>query len=59
MGWEKRQGKLYYYRKRRVDGQVRSIYIGCGEQARQASLEDGIALPVAQEAVELQQVSPK
>ncbi len=33
MGWEDRNGTLYYYRKKRVDGRVVSEYIGRGEFA--------------------------
>lgn len=28
MGWENRNGSLYYYRKERDGGRVRSVYIG-------------------------------
>jgi hypothetical protein len=45
MGWEKRSGKLYYYRKERVAGRVRSVYLGSGERAIAASLEDGVPVP--------------
>lgn len=30
MAWEERNGKAYYYRKRRVGTQVRSEYVGSG-----------------------------
>jgi hypothetical protein len=30
MGWEKRGNGRYYYEKRRVDGRVRSVYVGHG-----------------------------
>ncbi len=33
MGWEKRAGRRYYYRKRRQGLQVRSEYVGMGELA--------------------------
>jgi hypothetical protein len=33
MAFEKRNGSLYYYRKERTGGRVRSIYIGSGEMA--------------------------
>jgi len=35
MGWETRRGRLYYYRKRRIDGRVVSEYIGDGPYAHQ------------------------
>lgn len=31
MGWEERNGNLYYYRKERDGSHVRSVYIGSGE----------------------------
>jgi hypothetical protein len=34
MGWEKRGGRQYYYRKERDGGRVRSVYVGSGETAR-------------------------
>lgn len=34
MGYEKRGGNLYYYKKKRVNGRVVSQYIGGGELAR-------------------------
>lgn len=34
MGYEKRGGNEYYYRKRRVNGRVVSQYIGGGDLAR-------------------------
>lgn len=34
MGWEKRGGREYYYRKEREGTSVRSVYVGCGETAR-------------------------
>lgn len=33
MGWENRNGNLYYYRKERDGSRVRSVYIGSGETA--------------------------
>ena len=30
MGWEKRNGRAYYYRKRRINGRVTSEYLGTG-----------------------------
>lgn len=37
MGWEVRNGQRYYYEKRRVDGRVRSVYVGSGDEGQQAS----------------------
>lgn len=34
MGWEKRRNGYYYYRKRRVNGRVRSEYVGRGAIAQ-------------------------
>jgi hypothetical protein len=51
MGWELRGTKRFYYRKTRVDGHVRSVYMGRGERAIAASLADG--LPVPQELDEV------
>ena len=33
MAWEERSGRRYYYRKERVGGRVRSVYVGGGETA--------------------------
>lgn len=33
MAWEKRGKRSYFYRKERVNGKVKSIYIGSGELA--------------------------
>ncbi len=42
MGWEDRNGRSYYYRKRRdpLTGRVHSLYFGNGARAQQAALED-------------------
>ena len=40
MGWEKRSGNSYYYRKRRRGGRVVSGYVGKGETASNAILAD-------------------
>ena len=43
MGWEeRRQGRLYYYRKERCAGRVRSRYIGAGEQAEMIAQLDAL-----------------
>jgi hypothetical protein len=34
MGWEKRGGREYYYRKEREGTRVRSVYVGAGETSR-------------------------
>lgn len=45
MGWERRKGKLYYYRKERGAEGVRSLYMGSGQKAIEASVADGIPVP--------------
>jgi hypothetical protein len=40
MGWETRNGKSYYYQKRREGGRVRSRYVGSGEVARFVAMMD-------------------
>src|SRR2546423_14374758 len=40
MGWEKRRGKSYYYRKVWREGRVVSVYCGGGERGMQAARED-------------------
>lgn len=37
MGWEKRGGKQYYYRKERDGSRVKSVYVGRGEIANMIS----------------------
>lgn len=52
MGWEKRKGKLYYYRKERgTDGRVRSIYCGSGARGEQAAREDAQRRTAAQATI--------
>jgi hypothetical protein len=43
MGWETRDGRDYYYRKRRVGGQVVSVYVGGGLIGTLAAREDAHA----------------
>ncbi len=43
MGWETRDGRDYYYRKRRVGGQVESVYVGGGLAGTLAAREDAQA----------------
>ena len=43
MGWQQRRRKQFYYRSQRVDGRVRSIYLGSGEVAKQAAANDAAA----------------
>ncbi len=40
MAWEDRNGRRYYYRKRRVGGKVRSEYIGSGPLAEAIAAMD-------------------
>lgn len=40
MGWETRDGRDFYYRKRRVGGRVESIYVGGGLIGTLAARED-------------------
>lgn len=40
MGWEKRGNGKYYYRKKRIGNRVFSTYMGKGEKAEKAYLED-------------------
>ena len=42
MGWEKRRGRHYYYRKRREGGRVISEYVGTGPAAELAAASDGL-----------------
>jgi hypothetical protein len=54
MGWEVYDGRRYYYRKRRVNGRVLSIYCGSGARGEAAAREDAerrqrkLVLPDAQ-----------
>ncbi len=34
MGWENRAGRQYYYRKKRINGRVVSVYVGAGALAK-------------------------
>jgi hypothetical protein len=43
MAWETRGGRRYYCRKLRVDGQVRSIYVGHGQTGTEAELADQVS----------------
>jgi hypothetical protein len=40
MGWEDRNGKSYYYQKRREGTRVRSVYVGAGLVGQFASVAD-------------------
>ncbi len=42
MSWEERNGRLYYYRKRRVECRVVSEYIGAGSAADLIAMMDGM-----------------
>lgn len=53
MAWERRHGQLYYYRKVREQGRVRSLYFGRGARAEAAAREDGCALPAPAELAEV------
>lgn len=41
MGWENRErGVSYYYRKERINGRVRSVYVGSGFAGQLAEAQD-------------------
>jgi hypothetical protein len=40
MGWEVYDGRRYYYRKRRVNGRIISIYCGSGARGEAAAREE-------------------
>jgi hypothetical protein len=40
MAWEDRNGRSYYYRKKREGGRVRSVYMGAGLVGQFASTAD-------------------
>jgi hypothetical protein len=66
MGWEERNGKLYYYRKKRIGNTVVSEYIGSGplvdllaqedllerEMAKQKQKEEKKIIEIDQEIVQ-------
>ena len=39
MAWESRNGRQYYYIKRRINGRVQSIYLGAGPMAELAAIQ--------------------
>jgi len=49
VGLETRKGRLYYYRKERSGGRIRSVYAGAGEFGRALSLLDGLGRAEAEE----------
>lgn len=53
MAWERRQGKKYYYRKRRIDGRVQSEYCGRGPLAEAAAALDELKRQAREEEREL------
>jgi len=57
MGWEDRNGKQYYYRKRRDGRRVVSVYIGCGFMGEFAEDMDIIDRGENQQARELWQAT--
>ena len=40
MGWEERNGSMYYYRKRRASTRVTSVYVGRGALAEAVAAHD-------------------
>ena len=40
MAWERRGNQKFYYRSRKINGHVVREYLGRGEQAKRAALED-------------------
>jgi len=53
MAWEKRRGKEYYYRKRRIGGRVMSKYVGTGPDAEAASALDELTRQAQEEKRDL------
>ncbi|MGB5934011.1 MAG: hypothetical protein WBH57_13220 [Anaerolineae bacterium] len=53
MAWEKRRGKEYYYRKRRIGGRVMSKYVGTGPLAEAAAAHDELTRQAQEEKREL------
>ncbi len=49
MAWEARRGSSYYYRSRRVDGQVRKEYVGKGADAELVAKADEAAREAVRE----------
>ena len=53
MAWEKRRGREYYYRKRRIGGRVVSEYVGTGPLAEGAAALDELTRRAQEEKREL------
>jgi len=53
MGWEKRRGRKYFYRKRRIGGRVVSQYLGAGPAAEAAAAIDELERLAREEQREL------
>lgn len=44
MAWQTRNGRKYYYRSQRVDGRVRSIYVGSGAKGFLSALDVALTM---------------
>jgi len=53
MAWEKRRGKEYYYRKRRIGDRVVSEYVGTGPEAEVAATLDELTRQAQEEKRDL------
>jgi hypothetical protein len=59
MGWEQRNGRKYYYAKRRVNGRVVSEYGGAGVFGAISAIQDDVRLARARQIEELQRTKAK
>lgn len=57
MGWQQREGGVYYYRSLRLNGRVRCWYFGRGLVADAADVEDQLYRLDRQEAKERRQAA--
>ena len=52
MGWERRKGRRYYYRKQRVGRRVVSRYMGTGREAEETALQAMLQAELARRRLE-------